>query len=132
GIVSDLIGWRGVFFVNAGFGTLVLVLGVIGFRSDRTPRGRIDAGSMLENYRSVLHNPLAKICFGTVFVEALFMYGCFPYVATMLRQAGEPRASIAGIVIAGFGIGGALYGALVSRVLPLLGERRMMRFGGGA
>ena len=60
------------------------------------------------------------------------MYGCFPYIATMLREAGETRASIAGIVIAGFGIGGALYGALVSRLLPLLGERQMMRFGGAA
>jgi MFS transporter, DHA1 family, inner membrane transport protein len=41
-------------------------------------------------------------------------------------------ASIAGIVIAGFGIGGALYGAFVSRLLPVLGEVRMMRFGGSA
>ena len=78
----------------------------------------------------IFKNPLAKICFGTVFLEALFMYGCFPYIATMLRQAGETRASIAGIVIAGFGIGGALYGVLVSRLLPLLGEQRMMRIGG--
>ena len=60
------------------------------------------------------------------------MYGVFPYIATMLREAGEPRASIAGVVIAGFGIGGALYGVLVSRLLPLLGEQRMMRAGGAA
>ncbi len=130
GIVSDLIGWRGIFFVNAGFGTLVLILGVIGFRSAKTPRGRIDMSSMLENYRSVLQNPLAKICFGTVFLEALFMYGCFPYVATMLHQAGETRASIAGIVIAGFGIGGAIYSLSVSRLLKALGERKLMQTGG--
>jgi predicted MFS family arabinose efflux permease len=48
----------------------------------------------------------------------------------MLRAAGETRASIAGIVIAGFGIGGALYGVLVSRLLRLLGEQQMMRIGG--
>jgi MFS transporter, DHA1 family, inner membrane transport protein len=130
GIVSDLIGWRGIFFVNAGFGTLVLILGVIGFRSAKTLRGRIDMSSMLENYGSVLQNPLAKICFGTVFLEALFMYGCFPYVATMLHQSGETRASIAGIVIAGFGIGGALYSLSVSRLLKALGERKLMQTGG--
>jgi predicted MFS family arabinose efflux permease len=130
GIISDLIGWRGVFFVNAGFGTLVLILGVIGFRSDKSRRGSIDVSSMLENYRSVWQNPLAKICFGTVFLEALFMYGCFPYVATMLHQAGETRASIAGIVIAGFGIGGALYSLSVSRLLTALGERKLMQTGG--
>jgi predicted MFS family arabinose efflux permease len=86
----------------------------------------------MPNYRAILRNPLAKICFGTVFLEAVLMYGCFPYIATMLHEAGETRASIAGIVLAGFGIGGALYGALVSRLLPRLGERRMMQFGGAA
>ncbi len=60
------------------------------------------------------------------------MCGVFPYIATMLHDAGETRASIAGIVLAGFGVGGALYGVLVSRLLPRLGERRMMRFGGAA
>jgi predicted MFS family arabinose efflux permease len=58
------------------------------------------------------------------------MYGVFPHIATMMHSAGETRASIAGIVIAGFGIGGALYGVMVSRLLALLGETNMMRIGG--
>jgi predicted MFS family arabinose efflux permease len=58
------------------------------------------------------------------------MYGVFPHIATMLHDAGETRASIAGVVLAGFGIGGALYGAFVSRLLGYLGETRMMRIGG--
>jgi predicted MFS family arabinose efflux permease len=60
----------------------------------------------------------------------VFMYGVFPHMATLLHQAGETRASIAGVVIAGFGIGGALYGVLVSRLLSRLGEASMMRIGG--
>jgi predicted MFS family arabinose efflux permease len=131
GVVGDLLGWRGVFFVIGSLGALACAVGIVGFRgrSDTAP-GRFDLSNLVPNYRAIFNNPLAKICFGTVFLEALFMYGCFPYIATMLRQAGETRASIAGIVIAGFGIGGALYGATVSRLLPLLGEQRMMRFGG--
>ena len=54
----------------------------------------------------------------------------FPYIATLLHHAGETRASIPGLVIAGFAIGGALYGVFVSRLLPRLGETRMMRVGG--
>jgi predicted MFS family arabinose efflux permease len=133
GVVGDVLGWRGVFFVIGSLGALASAVGIIGFRgrSDTAP-GRFDLSNLVPNYRAIFKNPLAKICFGTVFLEALFMYGCFPYLATMLRQAGETRASIAGIVIAGFGIGGALYGATVSRLLPLVGERRMMRFGGAA
>jgi predicted MFS family arabinose efflux permease len=131
GIVSDLVGWRGVFFVNGGFGALVLVLAMVGFRGRReTTAGRPNVGLIAKNYRSIFSNPLAKICFGAVFLEAVFMYGVFPYIATMMHEAGETRASIAGIVIAGFGIGGALYGMSVSRLLAVLGERRLMQGGG--
>lgn len=131
GVVSDLVGWRGVFFVTGAFGALVLAValpGFRGFKEDTT--GRFDLSMMLPNYRNIFRNPLAKICFGTVFLEAVFMYGVFPYIATMLHQAGETRASIAGVVIAGFGIGGALYGVFVSRLLALFGERRLMQLGG--
>ena len=133
GIVGDLLGWRGVFFAIGSLGAFATGIGILGFRGlTGTTKGRFDLSNLIPNYRAIFRNPLAKICFGTVFLEALFMYGCFPYVATMLREANETRASIAGIVIAGFGIGGALYGALVSRLLPVLGEQNMMRFGGGA
>ncbi|HZT27459.1 MAG TPA: MFS transporter [Pseudolabrys sp.] len=133
GIVGDLAGWRGVFFVTGGLGAIALLVAVAGFRGvTDVSTGRFDLSSLIPNYRAIFRNPLAKICFGAVFFEALFMYGSFPYIATMLRQAGEPRASIAGVVIAGFGIGGALYGLTVSRLLPLLGEQRMMRAGGAA
>jgi MFS transporter, DHA1 family, inner membrane transport protein len=133
GVVGDLLGWRGVFFTIGSLGALASVVGILGFRGQsEATGGRFDFSTFIPNYRMIFKNPLAKICFGTVFLEAVFMYGCFPYIATMLREAGETRASIAGIVIAGFGIGGALYGALVSRLLPLLGERPMMRFGGTA
>jgi len=133
GVLGDIAGWRGVFFALGGFGTLALALafpGVQGLRAEAA--GRFDLSAMVPNYRAIFRNPLAKICFAAVFLEAVFMYGCFPYIAIMLRQAGEPRASIAGVVIAGFGIGGALYGVTVSRLLALLGETHMMRLGGAA
>ena len=122
GVVGDLVGWRGVFFVTGALGLAASIIAVPGFRGMSAATGTFDLSTMLPNYRAIFRNPLAKICFGTVFLEAVFMYGVFPYVATMLHEAGETRASIAGIVIAGFGIGGALYGVLVSRLLPLLGR----------
>jgi len=130
GVVGDLVGWRGVFFVTGGFGALVLLAALPGLRGMSEATGRFDLSNLVPNYRAIFHNPLAKICFGAVFLEALFMYGAFPHIATMMHNAGETRASIAGIVLAGFGVGGAAYGATVSRVLPRLGETRMMRLGG--
>jgi len=132
GVVSDLAGWRGVFFVLSAFGAMVLVAAVIGFRGLTETTGRFDLSMLVPNYRAIFRNPLAKICFGAVFLEAVFMYGVFPHIATMMHDAGETRASIAGIVLAGFGIGGALYGAFVSRLLSLLGETNMMRIGGAS
>jgi predicted MFS family arabinose efflux permease len=130
GVIGDLVGWRGVFFVTGGFGALVLTITVPAFRGFSEKPGRFDLSTVIPNYRAILRNPLAKICFGAVFLEAVFMYGVFPYIATLLHQMGETRASIAGIIIAGFGVGGALYGVFVSRMLPRLGETRMMQFGG--
>jgi MFS transporter, DHA1 family, inner membrane transport protein len=132
GVITDLVSWRGVFFATGSFGLLVLAAAIPGFLGLSEATGRFDLSTLVPNYVSIFRNPLAKICFGAVFLEAVFMYGCFPYIATMLQQAGETRASIAGVVIAGFGIGGALYGVTVSRLLPWLGEQRMMRFGGAA
>ncbi|MGN6572773.1 MAG: MFS transporter [Pseudolabrys sp.] len=132
GIVSDLLGWRGMFFSLGGFGLIVLAAAVPGFRGIKETPGAFDLRQIVQNYRTIFRNPLAKICFGAVFLEGLFMYGAFPYLATMMHEAGETRASIAGVVIAGFGIGGALYGVFVARLLPVLGERGMMRIGGTA
>ncbi|HET9618482.1 MAG TPA: MFS transporter [Pseudolabrys sp.] len=130
GIVSDLAGWRGMFFGLGGFGLIVLAAAVPGFRGIKETPGAFDLKQIVRNYRLIFRNPLAKICFGAVFLEGLFMYGAFPHLATMMHNAGETRAAIVGVVIAGFGIGGALYGVFVSRLLPVLGERGMMRFGG--
>ena len=88
----------------------MVVAAVPGLRGDaHKSAGRFDLSNLVPNYRTIFRNPLAKFCFGTVFLEAAFMYGVFPYIATMLHEAGETRASIAGIVIGGFGVGGALY-----------------------
>jgi hypothetical protein len=47
--------------------------------------------------------------FGTGVSEAIFSAGCFPYTATSLHTEGVTNASIAGIVIAGFGRRPRLY-----------------------
>ena len=130
GVVGDLAGWRAVFLSVGAFGGIVLAVSIPAFRGiTQTPK-TFDLSTVGPSYRTIFSNPLAKICFTAVFLEALFMYGMFPYIATLLHQSGETRASIAGVVIAGFGIGGAVYGLAISRILPLTGETLLMRAGG--
>jgi len=131
GAVADLFGWRGVFVATALVGFVVLVVAVIGLRRlpDRAP-GRFDLSTLGPNYRAIFGNPEAKWCFGVVFVEAMLVFGLFPHVANLLAAAGEERASIAGLVIAGFGLGALGYTLVVSRVLLLVSPRRLTIAGG--
>ncbi len=93
--------------------------------------GRFDLSTLMPNYRAIFGNPLAKYCFGAVFVEAIFMFGVFPYMAVMLSTEGETRASIAGLVLAGFAIGGIVYTFVVSRLLALAWARNGLMAAGG-
>lgn len=132
GVIGDLVGWRGVFITTGVIDLIALAVAIPGFRGIDEKRGRFDLSTLIPNYRAIFRNPLAKYCFGAVFVEAVFMFGVFPYMASLLRDAGETRASIAGIVIAGFGIGGVIYTLMVGRLLAFVGERRLMAAGGMA
>jgi predicted MFS family arabinose efflux permease len=130
GVIGDLVGWRGVFFATGAIDLIALAVAIPGFRSMNEPAGRFDLSTLIPNYRAIFRNPLAKYCFGAVFLEAVFLFGVFPYMAVLLQTEGVMRASIAGIVLAGFGIGGVIYTLNVSRLLTHIGERRLMAGGG--
>src|SRR5262245_14192790 len=132
GLVADLLGWRGVFLAVGAVGALALVIAVIGFSGAKVPTARVSLKSVPANYRTILANPRAKVCFGSVFLEGIFIFGVFPYVAMLLLTGGEARASIAGLVIAGFSIGGVIYTLAVGNLLEMFGQRRIMMAGGFA
>jgi predicted MFS family arabinose efflux permease len=130
GVIGDLIGWRGVFVATGSFALVTTAIAAPRLLAIQETLRRLDLSSFIPNYRAVLSNPLAKYCFGAVCLEAIFLFGVLPYMATMLQSEGETRASIAGIVIAGFGVGAIVYTMLVSRLLARIGERRLMASGG--
>ena len=130
GIIGDFLGWRAVFFTSAAIGVAILIASILAFRNRHIDKPvSFDLKSVLQNYRVIFTNPLAKFCFGAVFFEGVFGHGVFPYMAVLLVQGGETRAAIAGVVIAGFGMGAALYGMSVARLLKPLGEPGVMRVG---
>jgi len=130
GAMADLFDWRAVFIAMAVLGFAIIAVAVPGLRGVGKAGGKFDLSNIGPNYRTIFSNPLAKICFGAVLLEGAFMYGVFPHMAELLHQAGETRASIAGLVIGGFGIGGAAYAFVVRWLLSRVGETWMMRSGG--
>ncbi|MFO1108657.1 MAG: MFS transporter [Bradyrhizobium sp.] len=127
GLIGDLLGWRGVL---ALLGALVIgssILVGVGFRGAALARPpRASFATIRQGYRTIFTNPNAKYCYTAVFVEGCCVLGLFPYIASFLFELGEVRLSIAGIVIAGFAVGGLFYTMTVSRFLPRLGMRGMM------
>ncbi|WP_050626421.1 MFS transporter [Bradyrhizobium viridifuturi] len=130
GLIGDLLGWRGVLAVLGGLVIIVALAVAAGFRGaalNRPPRTSLKA--LRHGYRTIFTNPNARICYSAVFVEGCCVLGLFPFIASFLFELGETSLSIAGIVIAGFAIGGLLYTLTVSRMLPLIGVRGMMIVG---
>jgi len=132
GIVGDLVSWRGVLAVIGLVCVAAFITTVIGLRRVALRPGiTVNLDAVVTGYRTIFQNSHAKICYGAVMLEGTFMMGIFPYVALLLRENGEPRAAIAGVVIAGFALGGVIYSLTVSRLLALLGERGLMLTGAG-
>jgi predicted MFS family arabinose efflux permease len=130
GVIGDFLGWRGVLAV---LGVMVIVASVAvaaGFRGAalaHPPKTNLSA--LRHGYRTIFSNPNA-LCYAAVFIEGCCVLGLFPYLASFLFELGETSLSIAGIVIAGFALGGLFYTLTVSRFLPRLGVKGMMIMGG--
>jgi predicted MFS family arabinose efflux permease len=127
GLIGDFLGWRGVLAVLGVLVILASVAVAAGFRgADLKRPPRTNLAALKHGYRTILTNPNARICYAAVFIEGCCVLGLFPFIASFLFELGETSLSIAGIVIAGFAVGGLFYTLTVSRFLPRLGVRGMM------
>lgn len=131
GILADLFGWRSVLWIIAGILLISCATALSGFR-DHSAREepRFDLAGLLQGYRLIFANRNWMFCYFGVLIEGLCVQGMFPYLASLLAQQGEPRLSIAGLVIAGFAFGGIIYSVAVGFLLHRLGEKGFM-IGGG-
>jgi predicted MFS family arabinose efflux permease len=129
GILADLVGWRGVFAVSTAMMGGALAATLVGFR--HAPRGSaFDLGTAIGRYRSILANGRARTLFLLVFVEAVAIFGLFPYVAPLLEERGAGGPTQAGLALAGFAIGGLVYSVLIGWLMRTLGLRRMLMAAG--
>jgi predicted MFS family arabinose efflux permease len=126
GLIGDFLGWRGVLAVLGAFVMFASIAVGFGFRGaalSKQPKTTLAA--LRHGYRTIFTNPNA-ICYAAVFIEGCCVLGLFPFVASFLFELGETSLPIAGIVIAGFAVGGLFYTLTVSRFLPRLGVNGMM------
>ncbi|GJE60473.1 MFS transporter [Methylobacterium trifolii] len=131
GLIEGQVGWRGVFAITALVGLLGCAAALFGFeRIGGAPPRRPEFRQALARYRTILANPRARVLFTAVFVEAIAIFGVFPYLAPLLEARGQGGPREAGLVLAGFAAGGLIYSFLVGLLLRFLGMTRMLVAGG--
>jgi predicted MFS family arabinose efflux permease len=131
GVIGDLFGWRGVFAILGTFALITAVMTFLALRKVTLAKPpSFNRAAVIANFRGIFGDPRAKICFGSVFLEAIFIHGLFPYVAILLLGIGVTSASIAGLLIACFAVGGVIYSIAVPYVVGKVPEQRLMLIGG--
>ncbi|RXT55155.1 hypothetical protein B6S44_11095 [Bosea sp. Tri-44] len=131
GLIAEHIGWRYVFVMAAGLAAIAgaLVLIVLKPRPDAR-RAPLSFAGALANYAAVFANPRSKLLYGLVIVEGSLIFGMPPYIAAILQERAGVGPSQAGLVIAGTGLGGIVYGVLTRILVERLGPTRMTTLGG--
>lgn len=131
GVIAEHFGWRSVFVMAAAMAAAaaLLVIVVLKPRPDAARLPLSFAGA-LANYRSVFANPRSKLLYAIVITEGSLIFGMPPYVAAILQERSGIGPSLAGLVIAGTGLGGIIYGILTRILVERLGPARMTVTGG--
>ena len=131
GLIATHMGWRGVFLVAGALAAIAgfLVMIVLKPRPDAL-RPPLSFSGALANYATVFANPQTKVLYGLVIIEGALVFGMPPYVAAILHERAGVGPSQAGIVIAGTGLGGIVYGVLTRILVERLGPARMTTAGG--
>lgn len=133
GVIGDLLGWRGVFFSIGGFGLIVAMIAFFAFRGMHVGKAKpFNLAAALAGFRGVFADPRAKVCFTSVFFEGIVIHGMFPYVALLLLMSGQTHSSYAGLIVAGFGLGGILFSLSLPFLVVRLSERQLMLTGASA
>lgn len=131
GLIAENLGWRGVFVMAgliAGLAGLLVVL-VLKPRPNAL-RPPLSFKGALASYAAVFANPRSKLLYGLVIVEGSLIFGMPPFVAAILQERASVGPSQAGLVIAGTGLGGIVYGVLTRLLVERLGPARMAVVGG--
>lgn len=131
GIMAVALGWRSFLYVSAGTALVAAIGATLMLREPPKERsGHIRISNAVASYGSVFANPKSWLCFGTVFLESIAVYGATPYIGDILERNGLGTPREAGFVLAGFGVGGLLYTLALPVLLRHFRRSQMMAAGG--
>jgi predicted MFS family arabinose efflux permease len=86
--------------------------------------------ALLTQYGGMLRRRGAPLVLGTVLLEGLFVFGGLAYIASSLTDRFGIDYASAGLMVAGFGVGGLIYSVSVKRLFHRIGELGILLLGG--
>jgi predicted MFS family arabinose efflux permease len=134
GLFADLTGWRGAFwFMLFAFGIVGALLVAEVKRSpsiDSAAESPHTSLSFLQRFQAVLATRWARIILIGVCFEGACVFGGLAYVPTYLHQHFNISLTLAGGLMAVFGLGGLSYALFARHFVGKLGERGLAIAGG--
>lgn len=128
GVLTDWAGWRSTFIaLGAAF---VLTAAVMFVRTRRHwPAVGPGRFSPLAVHAGLLARRPVRWLMAIGVAETFFFFGAYVFLGAYLRERYELSFTLIGVILAGYGVGGLAYSALVRVLLPL-GERLLPLAGG--
>jgi hypothetical protein len=127
GVLGDLVGWRGVFFLLSGLFLAIGALLLVELRSGRVPppilSAKISPAAVIEAYGLLPGQRWARIVLATVFIEGFLYFGAFTFIGAYLHLEFDLDFAIVGVFLATTALGGLAYTLGVRRLVATLGER---------
>ena len=86
--------------------------------------------ALTTQYGGMLRRRTAPLVLGTVMAEGLFVFGGLSYLASSLTDRYGLNYAYAGLMVAGFGLGGLIYSISVKKLVGRIGELGVLLLGG--
>ena len=129
GMCSDWVGWRGTFWVcGIGFIAVSALLVKYAWHERRSPASV--STSALETYRCLWAVRHVRVICIVVAIEGCLFFGAFAFSGALMHEKFNLSSLKVGLAIAGFGVGGLLYSALVRVLLAKFGPVGMIGLSG--
>ena len=131
GAVTDLVGWRGTFALIGSVFVVVATVLLVRTRSQWAgDRGKRIEGNPFATHLRLLRDPRVRRVLAVGGIETFFFFGAFSFLGAYFKLKFDLSLTLTGAILAGFGVGGILYGLMVRRLLMELGQRGLVLWGG--
>jgi predicted MFS family arabinose efflux permease len=131
GAVTDLLGWRGAFALIGSVFVVVAVVLLLRTRDQwAEDRGAKLEGNPFAAHLRLLRSARVRRVLAVGGIETFFFFGAFSFLGAYFKLRFDMSLTLAGVILAGFGIGGILYSLMVRRLLMELGQRGLVLWGG--